>query len=103
MTFIELVNNYQNHPVNCILLTTKYGEEMAFEAKVLLHKVEKHYNNNDARSVAQYLALFFREYWGQTGVPKAAAKIAMDMGIIYHAVNGVGYPHADGTFHYFSA
>jgi hypothetical protein len=29
--------------------------------------------------------------------------MAMDMGIVYHAVHGVGYPHSDGTHHFFRA
>jgi hypothetical protein len=100
--FNELVDAYRNRLTNRVILDAKYPG-LVLECQVLNHKVSKHYKNNNARSVAKYLALFFREHWGQIGVPKATAEMAMDMGIVYHAVHGVGYPHSDGTHHFFRA
>jgi len=99
-SFGELVQHYMSHVPNVISMTAKYGEMPPAEL-VLYHKVDKHYQAEDVRSVAMYISLFKKEFPSRK-VPDGVKFKAVSMGITADAVNGIGYPHADGTYHYFA-
>jgi len=99
-SFAELVQHHMSHLMNVIQMTAQYGE-MLPEQLVLYHKVDKHYQAENPRSVAMYIAMFASEF-PNSEVPAGVKFKAKSMGLKADAKLGVGYPHADGTYHWFS-
>ncbi len=102
-TFRELVDAYQTSVTSSVILRASYvaqcGDEN-FAAMVLLHKLDKHYAAGNARSVASYLADWYQD--GDFGaLPERAKEIAKSLKLRRSHDNHVGYPHADGTYHWF--
>jgi hypothetical protein len=98
-SFKELVDGYNSSVASAIILTSKYGEDIPMHGKVLLHKVEKHAALCNYRSMAMYVALFLADY-SREDIPSgvvAACKAAN----LKRNGRQVGYPHADGTYHWF--
>ena len=98
-SFKELVDEYNSSVASTIILISKYGEDIPMHGKVLLHKVEKHAASCNYRSMAMYVALFLEDYPIEdipSGVV-AACKAAN----LKRNVSQVGYPHKDGTYHWF--
>lgn len=98
-SFKELVEVYSASATQCILFTAWYGDNIPLWSKVLLHKVEKHHKARDARSMAMYVALFLAEY-PREDVPSGVVTLCKAAGL-QRKGRMVGYPHADGTYHWF--
>lgn len=96
--FRELVEGYAGSMANQVVLTARHGEDLPFEQRVLLHKLEKHRGDN--RKVAQYIALFLRDYPGPLSRQVAVVAKAHELKLS-EARRLVGYPHRDGTCHWF--
>ena len=97
-SFSKLVSEYSGF-MSAVILTANYGDDMPFHGKVLLHKVEKHYKLGNIRSIAAYVAMFLAEY-PREDVP-ARVVAACQAAKLQRKDNRVGYPHSDGTYHWF--
>jgi hypothetical protein len=83
-------------------MTAKYGD-IPVSQQVLRYKVDKNLEEGNIRSVAKYIALYMKEY-GTVNFPKEVKEVAIKLKLDYNKEKGlVGYPHADGTYHYFDA
>jgi len=97
--FSNLVSHYQANLIANVMFDARYpGQEP--ECQLLISKLEKHEKAGDVRKMAYYLALFRQDFPG-TKIPELAKTIGKRNGIIYDPVDGFGYPHADGGYHYF--
>ena len=105
-TFKELVEAYSQRLQNMIVIKAKHAHQVDSEdnvaAMVLLHKLEKHYKENNSRSCATYLAMWIREDLGP--LPDRAKDIAIKLNLkavkLKDGEYSVGYLHEDGTYHY---
>jgi hypothetical protein len=100
-TFRSLVSEYSNCLANRVILTARYAGEVGeenFDQIVLLHKLDKHFENNNARSCASYLQMWISEEFGK--LPVRAIEIALRLKLKTDG-KSVGYLHADGTYHWF--
>jgi hypothetical protein len=97
--FYKLVQLYRKSLVANVLFATRYPGQ-PIEVQLLLSKLEKHEKNRDLRKMASYLAMFRKDY-PKSKMPEMAKDIGKRNGIRYDAINGFGYPHADGGYHYF--
>jgi hypothetical protein len=105
MSFSSLVQNYGNHIQNVVLLKSRWGSEVGgqLECCILLHKLDKHRRTGNLRDMAKYMALYIREgFANRYGVPKRARGWAIEAGLKKSKTNGVGYPHKDGSYHWFA-
>jgi len=101
-TLKSLISQYDNRISNKVVLTTKYTEEVGeenFSQMVLLHKLDKHFGNDNARSCAIYIQMWLAEELGK--LPKRAIEIAQKLKLKTDGKVEVGYPHSEGTYHYF--
>lgn len=91
-TFKEVVEYYTGSIVSGSLLNQYNGE---FPEKVLHHKLMKH-SGNPRKS-----AIYIKSYMTDFGYPsERIIDKAKKLGIVYNK-RGIGYPHKDGTYHYF--
>ena len=101
MSLSSLIKDYENNLTSSVTIRgqqSPYTED--FGQAVLLHKLDKHLKNQNLRSIAMYLAMWIREDLGP--LSEKAQIIAKDNRLLYQ--NGkVGYPHEDGTYHWFDA
>jgi hypothetical protein len=97
-SFSKLVSAYRGNLMANISLAM-YGDTMPFHGKVLLHKVEKHYATGNIRSMAIYVAMFLAEYYRED-LPSRVVDLCKTAGL-KRKERKVGYPHADGTYHWF--
>jgi len=101
-SFHEMVQNYGSRMMNVLHMTVQYGD-IPVEQKVLRYKVDKHLAEGNVREVAMYIALYLKEY-GPVNFPKEVGDIARSLKLDHNKERGeVGYPHKDGTYHYFDA
>ncbi len=99
MSLSSLIEDYSNNLTSSVTIRgqqSPYTDD--FGQAVLLHKLDKHFAAGNLRSMAMYLAMWIREDLGP--LSEKAKNIARDNDLRY--VNGaVGYPHEDGTHHWF--
>lgn len=93
--FEELVNAYGDNLVSNILLKFRNQEGRPLHHAVLLHKLDKYKDN--PRKLALYIASFLGSY---RDLPTEAKDIARRSGLV-KSEHGVGYPHVDGSYHWF--
>ncbi len=98
MNFKQLVQEYSAHVTNLVVMTAHYGDSVPIQDMVLLDKVEKHYREGNIRDVAIYIAGYIEGY--TTSLPERVRDIAHKLGLKRGPL-GVGYPHSDGTYHWF--
>lgn len=98
-SFKKLVEEGYQGFMSSLMLTARYGEDLPLHVKVLLHKVDKHATLGNSRSMAMYIAMFLKDYPEENLPPRivAACKAAK----LKKAGIMVGYPHNDGTYHWF--
>jgi hypothetical protein len=97
-SFKKLVSAYHGNLIANITLAM-YGDVIPFHCRVLMHKVEKHYHLGNLRSMAMYVAMFLAEY-PREDVPSEV--VTRCKGVkLQRKGRKVGYPHADGTYHWF--
>jgi hypothetical protein len=97
----ELIKDYSNSITTAALIRAQaapYTED--FSQAVLLYKLVKHRRDVNLRSMAKYLALWIHEDLGP--LCDRAKELAREAELKYDKTHGVGYPHADGTYHWFS-
>lgn len=97
-SFKKLVAAYRGNLIANLSLAMR-GDVMPFHCRVLTHKISKHFALGNIRSMAIYMAMFLAEY-PREDVPSevvAACKAAK----LLRKEKRVGYPHADGTYHWF--
>jgi len=100
-TFKELVKAYTGSLMATILIHAKYGETTSsIPVMVLLDKLEKHYAGKNARSAANYMAAFLKDYPKEV-LPPRVKEICSNLTLLRTDHNAVGYPHTDGTYHWF--
>lgn len=109
MTFRELCVRYRTSIASIVRIEAALpGEDRPWEQKVLMHKLLKRADEprNAAKYIAAYLEAFGRELDADTtsgfGLPPEAVALAGRLSLRWSAEYGVGYPHADGTYHFFS-
>ena len=101
-TFDEVVKTYLSSMASCVMLQNE-NPDLFFPACVLMHKLGKYDRNGDARSIALYLHLFLNEAYGQIAenIPQQARELARKWNLKRTSDGSVGYPHPDGTYHWF--
>ena len=75
---------------------------------MLMHKLLK--KAGDPRNAAKYIAVYLRDFGRNLeadttsglGLPKEAAVVASRLRLKWSVDHGVGYPHADGSYHFFN-
>ena len=97
-SFSKLVAASRGNLIANVLLAV-HGDTMPFHGKVLLHKVEKHYATGNIRSMAAYVAMFLAEY-PREDLPSKVVDLCKAVKL-QRKGRKVGYPHADGTYHWF--
>ena len=97
-SFKKLVLAHRDNLMANIKLAV-YGDIMPLHCKVLLHKIEKHSRLCNSRSMAVYMAMFLAEY-PREDVPSRVVALCKAANLRRSGVR-VGYPHADGTYHWF--
>ena len=98
-TFKKVVIEYSNHLSNSTILRARYSDESEnFAQMVLLSKLDKHQHKSDPRSLAVYLHKWLVEDLGK--LPERAKDIARSWRLQTDG-KAVGYPHKDGTYHWF--
>jgi hypothetical protein len=97
-TFLEMVRGYQTGFLQMSIIQKTYPAK-TFAGSVLLKKLEKYDKAGNIRSIAKYIHLFYKENLGE--LPERAKTIARKHKLKRTASNKVGYPHADGTYHWF--
>ena len=97
-SFSKLVAAYRGNLVANITLAV-YGDTMPFHCRVLSQKVAKHAAAGNIRSMAAYMAMFLAEY-PREDVPSRVVTLCKAAGL-QRKERKVGYPHADGTYHWF--
>lgn len=98
-TFTDLVNAYESNLNNQVRLLSRFGYEDNFAANVLLHKISKHADAGNARSVAKYIYFWYSEGFGT--LPKEAYSIANDVEVFFKTNEYAGYTNAKGQKRYF--
>ena len=97
-SFSKLVAASRGNLMANIILAV-YGDVMPFHCKVLSSKIEKHYSLGNIRSMAVYMAMFLAEY-PREDVPSRVVALCK-AAKLQRKERKVGYPHADGTYHWF--
>lgn len=97
-SFKKLVSAYRSNLMANIHLAV-YGDTMPFHCRVLSQKIEKHHAAGNIRSMAVYMAMFLAEY-PREDVPPMVVTLCKAAGL-QRKDRKVGYPHADGTHHWF--
>ena len=97
-SFKKLVAAYRGNLMANIQLAV-CGDTMPFHCRVLTQKVAKHAAAGNIRSMAIYMAMFLAEY-PREDVPPGVVDLCKSAGLKRKG-RKVGYPHADGTYHYF--
>ena len=102
-TFLELVSHYLSSITTSTLIRANWAGDVVgddFAAMVLLHKLDEHRKAHNPRSMAKYLALWIKGNHGP--LTDKAKGFAVEAGLKYNKTHGVGYKHADGTYHWFA-
>lgn len=97
-SFSKLVAAYRGNLVANITLAV-HGDAMPFHCKVLSKKIAKHAAAGNIRSMAIYMAMFLAEY-PREDVPSEVVDLCKSAGLKRKG-RMVGYPHDDGTYHWF--
>lgn len=101
MSLRNLIRDYESNLTSSVTIRgaqSPYTDD--FAQAVLLHKLSKHRQSGNVRSMAIYLAKWIKEDLGP--LSDRAKGLAREAGLIYDSYKGVGYSHSDGTYHWFS-
>ena len=107
-TFSELCAGYRQSIASMVIIDAALPGDRPFEEKVLMHKLHKW--ADDPRNAAKYIAAYL-ECFGRScdlksrkapELPPEARAVAARLRLKWEPEFGVGYPHADGRYHFFS-
>ncbi len=100
MTFTQIFNEFIVAPLTQAAVKACLPIDATLEQAVLHYFVVKHSIEYDIREMAIIVALYLREFRNK-GVHEATKALLRETDLRYNKKYGVGYPHADGSYHWF--
>jgi len=101
-TFTKLFNDkVSNEVADKVMEATLTGTDATVEQRFLHYTVQRLLMDEDVRSAASLIAMYLSEHVAM-GIHETTKPMLKAAKLVSNKKYGVGYPHADGTNHYFA-
>jgi hypothetical protein len=98
-TFTNIIEDFVIAPLTRLAISVCLPDA-TIEQCMLHYFVVKHSVEYNCREMAMLIAKYLSEF-DDVGIHDSTKRIIREVGLKRNTKYGVGYPHADGTYHYF--